>query len=168
MIRRNSKHGLPALLPALRRTWQRLRAWERRQAGLDQSLFAEERPQGKATFGMIEIARKDGVEFRSVRLRLEDDGGIKMDAQDIGPTVTRTWGSDDYEFWVRVPPAAVSKLALELLREKGQLDAVLPASASKLALELLREKFSGQLGAVDAFRDWCKAHGVPYEFETWP
>ena len=60
---------------------------------------------------MIEIARKDGVEFRSVRLRLEDDGGIKMDAQDIGPTVTRAWGSDDYEFWVRVPPASVSKLA---------------------------------------------------------
>src|SRR6516225_9352568 len=111
------------LLPALRRTWQRLRAWERRQAGLDQSLFAEERPQGKATFGMIEIARQDGVEFRSVYLRLEDDGGIKMDAQDIGPTVTRTWGDDDYEFWVRVPPASLPKLAFELLREKflGQL-----------------------------------------------
>src|SRR6516162_2373707 len=134
------------LLPALRRTWQRLRTWERRQAGLDQSLFAEERPQGEATFGMIEIARKDGVEFRSVRLRLEDDGGIKMDAQDIGPSVTRAWGHDDYEFWVRVPPAAVSKLALELLREK----------------------FSGQLGAVDAFRDWCKAHGVDHKFEIWP
>ena len=106
MIRRNSKHGLPALLPALRRTWQRLCAWERRQAGLDQSLFAEEQPQGEATFGMIEIARKDGVEFRSVRLRLEDDGGIKMDAQDIGPTVTQFWDHDDYEFWVRVPPVA--------------------------------------------------------------
>jgi hypothetical protein len=32
-----------------------------------------------------------------------------MDAQDIGPSVTRAWGHDDYEFWVRVPPAAVSK-----------------------------------------------------------
>ena len=122
----------------------------------------------KTTTNETEIARKDGVEFRSVRLRLEDDGGIKMDAQDIGPTVTRAWGHDDYEFWVRVPPAAVSKLALELLREKGQLDAVLPASASKLALELLREKFSGQLGTVDAFRDWCKAHGIEHKFESWP
>ena len=100
----------------------------------------------KTTTHETEIARKDGVEFRSVRLRLEDDGGIKMDAQDIGPTVTRTWGSDDYEFWVRVPPTAVSKLALELLREK----------------------FSGQLGAVDAFRAWCKAHGIEHKFEIWP
>ena len=92
-----------------------------------------------------EIARQDGVEFRSVGLHLEDDGGIKMDAQDIGPTVTRTWGSDDYEFWVRVPPAAVSKLAFELLREK----------------------FSGQMGAVDAFSDWCDAHGVEHKFDDW-
>jgi hypothetical protein len=114
-----------------------------------------------------EIARQDGAEFRSVCLRLEDDGGIKMDAQDIGPTATRMWGGDDYEFWVRVPPASVSKLALELLSEKGELDDVPPASAPKLALELLREKFSGRLDAVDAFRDWCKTHGVRHEFDNW-
>ncbi len=75
---------------------------------------------------MIELARQEGTEFRSVRLTLEDDGGIMMDAQDIGPTVTRIWGDDDYEFWVRVASASVSKLAFELLREKfaGQLGAV--------------------------------------------
>src|SRR5262249_16916554 len=59
----------------------------------------------------IEIARREGTEFRSVYLSLEDDGTIKMDAQDIGPTVTEHWGDDDYEFWVRVPPASVPKLA---------------------------------------------------------
>jgi hypothetical protein len=94
---------------------------------------------------VTEIARQDGAESRSVHLALEHDGGIKMDAQDIGPTVTQIWRDDDYEFWVRVPPASVSKLAFELLREK----------------------FSGQLGAVDAFRDWCKAHGVHHEFDSW-
>jgi hypothetical protein len=69
--------------------------------------------------------------FASVQLSLEDDGTIKMDAQDIGATISQIWGDDDYEFWVRVPPS----------------------SLPKLAFELLREKFSGQLGAVDAFRD---------------
>ena len=93
----------------------------------------------------IEIARQEGAEFRSVRLALEDDGAIKMEAQDIGPSVTRIWGDDDYEFWVRVPPASVSKLAFELLREK----------------------FSGQLGAVNAFRYWCNEHGVEHEFDSW-
>lgn len=93
----------------------------------------------------IEIARQDGIEFRSVRLTLEDDGAIKMDAQDMGPTVTQVWGDDDYEFWVHVAPTAVAKLAFELLREK----------------------FAGQLRAVDAFREWCKAHGVEHKFDSW-
>jgi hypothetical protein len=43
---------------------------------------------------MIEIARQEGVEFRSVRLTLEDDGAIIMNAQDMGPTVTQIWGDD--------------------------------------------------------------------------
>lgn len=94
---------------------------------------------------VIEIARQEGTEFRSVRLTLEDDGGIKLDAQDIGPTVTEIWGDGDYEFWVRVEPATLPRLAFELLREK----------------------FTGQLGAVDAFRSWCKAHDVAHEFDSW-
>jgi hypothetical protein len=94
---------------------------------------------------VIEIARQEGAEFRSVRLVLEDDGTIKMDAQDIGPTVTRIWGDDDYEFGVSVPAA----------------------SLPQLAFELLREKFLGQLGAVDAFREWCTTHGVQHEFDSW-
>ncbi len=94
---------------------------------------------------VTEIARQDGTEFRSVRLTLEDDGAIKMDAQDMGPTVIKVWGDSDYEFWVHVPPRSVSKLAFELLREK----------------------FAGQLGAVDDFRNWCKAHAVEHEFGSW-
>jgi hypothetical protein len=89
---------------------------------------------------VVEIARQEGAEFRSVRLSLEDDGTIKMGAQDIGPTVTRIWGDDDYEFWVLVPPASLPKLAFELLRENG---------------------------AVDAFRNWCRTHGVEHEFDSW-
>jgi hypothetical protein len=92
-----------------------------------------------------ELARQVGTEFRSVYLHLEDDGRIKMDAQDIGPASKRMWGSDDYEFWVHVPRAEVSKLAFELLREK----------------------FSGQLNAVHAFRDWCEAHEVKHQFDSW-
>ncbi len=93
----------------------------------------------------IEIARQEGAEFRSVRLNIEDDGTVTMDAQDMGPSVEKIWGDSDYEFWIRVAPAALPKLAYELLYEK----------------------FAGQLGAVDAFRDWCKAHGVEHEFGSW-
>jgi hypothetical protein len=93
----------------------------------------------------IEIARQEGKNFRSVRLSLEDDGAIKMDTQDMGATTTEIWGEDEYEFWVRVAPEALPKLAFELLREK----------------------FAGQTGAVDALREWCKAHGIEHEFGSW-
>ena len=92
-----------------------------------------------------ELARQEGTEFRSVRLTLEEDGAILMDAQDMGPTVEQVWGDSDYEFWVRVAPAAVPTLAFELLREK----------------------FAGQLGAVDAIREWCKAHGIEHAIGSW-
>lgn len=93
----------------------------------------------------IEIARQEGTEFRSVRLTMQADGTMVMDAQDIGPKVTEVWGDGDYEFWVRVEPAALPKLAFDLLHEK----------------------FAGQLSAVTAFRDWCKAHGIEQEFGSW-
>ncbi len=91
------------------------------------------------------IGPQTGTECRSVRLGREGAGASRMEAQYIGPTVSQFWGDDDYEFWVRVPPA----------------------SLPKLAFELLREKFSGQLGAIDAFRDWCTTHGVQHEFDSW-
>ncbi len=93
----------------------------------------------------FEIARRDGTEFRSVCLTIERDGSIKLETQDIGPTVEKIWNDNDYEFWVRIKPD----------------------SLPKLAFELLREKFAGQLNAVDAFRDWCNAHEVEHEFDSW-
>ena len=93
----------------------------------------------------IEIARNPGPEFRSVRLGIEPGGAIVMDAQDMGPTVKRVWDTDDYEFWVRVEPDAVSKLAFELLKDK----------------------FAGELGAVDALRAYCRERGVACEFGSW-
>jgi hypothetical protein len=91
---------------------------------------------------VVEIARREGTEFTRVDLRLADDGAIYLEGQDIGPIVEQVWGDTDYEYWVRVVPAALAKLAFELLREK----------------------FAGRLDAVEAFRDWCRAHGIEHEF----
>jgi hypothetical protein len=94
---------------------------------------------------IIELARQQGTEFRSVRLAIEDEGGIRLEAQDMGPSVEKIWDDSDYEFGVRVAQA----------------------SLPKLAYELLREKFEGQPGAVGTFRDWCKSHGIEHEFYSW-
>jgi hypothetical protein len=93
----------------------------------------------------LEIARQEGAEFRSVQLQLQADGAIRMHAYDRGPTASLTFGRDEYEFWVTIPPAEVAKLALVLLKEK----------------------FGGRLQAVTELRDFCKQHEIVNEFGTW-
>jgi hypothetical protein len=94
---------------------------------------------------MIELAREKGDNFRVVRIVLEEDGAISLEAQDMGQKVEEFWGEDEYEFRVRVAPSALPRLAFELLREK----------------------FAGDTRAVDRFQDWCKARGVAHEFSNW-
>jgi hypothetical protein len=94
----------------------------------------------------VELASQDGVEYRKVRLSFDNAGAIKIDAHDMGPSVEQVWDHEDYEFCVTVPPAAVARLAFELLKEK----------------------FAGNLHAVDALRDFCKEHQIPHQFNTWP
>ena len=93
----------------------------------------------------LEIARQEGTEFRSVRLQLQADGGVRLHAYDKGATATLTFGRDEYEFWVTVPPEQVGRLAFALLQEK----------------------FGGRVQAVTEFRDFCKRHEIVNEFSTW-
>ena len=93
----------------------------------------------------FELARRDGTEFRSVRLYAEADGSLKMLAQDMGPMVEKTWGDDDYEFWVTIPASGVRHLAQALLREK----------------------YTGRLDAVDDLRRFCEANGIENRFDSW-
>src|SRR5579863_7521895 len=77
----------------------------------------------------IELYRQEGDPFRSVRLIVNADGSIRIDAQDMGKRVEEIWGDSDYEFWVDVPASALRKLVFALLREK----------------------YAGRAGAVDEF-----------------
>jgi hypothetical protein len=88
-----------------------------------------------------EIFRQEGESFRSVCVTLEPDGTLMLDAQDMGPLVKEVWGDSDYEFWCRVPPAAVGKLAFVLLKKL----------------------YAGREQAVDEMRTLCAAEGIPCE-----
>tara|TARA_R110002072_G_scaffold91255_6_gene203547 strand:- start:3755 stop:4048 length:294 start_codon:yes stop_codon:yes gene_type:complete len=93
----------------------------------------------------IELARRDEMNFRSVRLSFSEEG-LRLDAQDMGPDVERAWGHDDYEFWVSV--------------KAQEFPALLTA--------LLREKYSGDIQAVSKFREFCERIDIPHEFTIWP
>jgi hypothetical protein len=88
-----------------------------------------------------EIFRQEGENFRSVMVTLETDGTLQVDAQDMGPLVEQVWGDSDYEFWCRVPPGAVGRLAYALIRKH----------------------YAGREHAVDELRALCAEAGVECE-----
>ena len=93
----------------------------------------------------IQLAAVEGAESRTVQLQLQADGALRLHAYDHGATARLTFGRDEYEFWVTVPPDAVARLAFELLRDK----------------------FTGRLQAVTEFRDFCKSREIVNKFDTW-
>jgi len=92
-----------------------------------------------------EIYRQDGENFRSIMLTLEPSGTIMVDTQDMGPLVQQVFGDSDYEFWIRVPPEAVGRLAFALLKKL----------------------YAGRDRAVDEVRDFCADEGILYEGGSW-
>jgi hypothetical protein len=116
----------------LKRNQQRSRdlSWERWE--MDDTLNAE-------------LYRQEGEQFRSVRLSVKPDGAVRLDAQDMGEIVERTWGDDDYEFWVDVPPTSIRKLLFALLRDR----------------------YADRAGAVDEFRAFCKKENIEHKWDSW-
>jgi hypothetical protein len=94
----------------------------------------------------VELARRDGAEFRSVRLQLQADGSLRLHTYDMGPTSPAADGREQSEFWVTVPPDEVGKLAFLLMKER----------------------FAGRLQAVTEFRDFCKSSEIVNAFKTSP
>jgi hypothetical protein len=88
-----------------------------------------------------EIYRQEGDNFRSIRVTLDADGALTLDAQDMGPLVKEVWGDSDYEFWCRIPPEA----------------------AAKLAYALLKKLYANREHAVDELRKLVAAENIPHE-----
>ncbi len=88
-----------------------------------------------------ELYRQEGDNFRSIRVTLSEDGGLMLDAQDMGPLVKQVWGDSDYEFWCRIPPEG----------------------AAKLAYVLLKQLYANREQAVDELRKLCAAENIPHE-----
>ena len=78
---------------------------------------------------------------RTIWLEETEDGGISIQAQDIGKAVEEAFGDSDYERWYTVPAA-----------EKD-----------KLLIALMKARFGERMKAVDEFRAFCDAAGVKGE-----
>jgi len=93
----------------------------------------------------IQIYRKEGDPFRSVRLSVDADGSVRLDTHDMCTSVEEVWTDRDYEFWVDVPATALHKLVFVLLREK----------------------YADREKAVDEFTAFCKREGIEHEWSSY-
>ena len=80
----------------------------------------------------------------SIAVETNGNGGVAVTGQDLGRAPKESFGSDSYEYWVRVPEGALTRLAAELLRER----------------------YLGRLDAVSHFREFCEARNIEHEFGT--
>ena len=92
-----------------------------------------------------EIFREELPNFRSICLTVKEDCSVKLDTQDMGETVRRTWGDSDYEFWLDVPCT----------------------EAKKLLFALLRDKYSNISDSVDQFKNFCETNGIKCEWDSY-
>jgi hypothetical protein len=99
---------------------------------------SEDRPSS------FELYRQEGANFRSVRVRIENDT-LTLDTHDMGKTTEEVFGDSDYEFWTAVPKEAWGDLSLALIKEF----------------------LSGDPRATDRLREICAKHGVMHKWDRW-
>jgi hypothetical protein len=91
-----------------------------------------------------ELYRDEGRNFRSVRVRIDEDK-LMVDTQDMGPLVKEVWGDSDYEFWTSV--------------DKDHW--------GPLAVALIKEFLAGEARATDRLKEICEKHGVEHTWDRW-
>ena len=94
----------------------------------------------------MEIYRRDGDAFSSIRAAFDANGNLKIDGQDMGPTVEQFFGDSDFEYYLTIPKSEVQKFTLEVLKKTFN-----------------QEK---QLGFYD-LRDICEENGIKHHYNWW-
>jgi hypothetical protein len=86
-----------------------------------------------------------------LRARVDDNGDVVIEGQDLGETPQRFWGSGEYEWAITIPAESVSDLVIKLGGQPGDD-----------ALDLLATRFhEDESHATTTFLDEA---GVSYRF----
>jgi len=95
----------------------------------------------------VELYSQEGDTPRTIWVYLNHQGDLEIGSQDFPSEALRGFvgGAGEYEYFSTV-----------------QADA-----KDRLLLALLAEKYRGNPRAVEDFRYWCQARGIPCAFDTW-
>ncbi len=93
----------------------------------------------------VTLFEERGSTSRFVYAEITDSGDLLISAQDVGDTPELVFGDTDYEWWVHIKA-----------KDKD-----------RTLLALIEYVFGGNFHASDEFREWVKAVGIPYEFDSY-
>ena len=91
------------------------------------------------------LLEERGTTSRFIHARIEDNGNLVVEGQDVGAAPLKWFDDEDYEFIVTV-------------REEDK---------DQVLLALIQKLFGGQFRAVDDFREFLEEKGVPFGWMTW-
>jgi hypothetical protein len=102
---------------------------------------------GKTELGpkKVQLFEERGPTSRFIHARIEDNGNLVVEGQDVGEAPRQWFDDDDYEFFVTV-------------REERK---------DQVLLALIKKVFGGKFRAVDEFREFLKEKGIPFGWMTW-
>jgi hypothetical protein len=103
--------------------------------------------ENKAELSSIKVLlfEERGSTSRFIHARIENNGNLVVEGQDVGAAPLEWFDDEDYEFIVTV--------------SKEEKDRVL--------LALIQKVFGGKFRAVDDFREFLEEKGVPFGWMTW-
>jgi hypothetical protein len=84
---------------------------------------------------------QEGRDTRHLEARIDAEGDLVLEGQDLGPQVRKFFRTGEYEYFYKIPAGYKDTLLLKLLKEKFDEGVVLDK--------------------------WLKEHGVPYRFFNW-
>ena len=94
----------------------------------------------------MEIYRRDGEAFSSIRAVFDANGNLKIDGQDMGPLVEQFFGDDDFEYYLTIPKEELKNFTLEVLKKTFNQ--------------------TKPLGFYD-LKDMCKDAGIKHCYDWW-
>jgi hypothetical protein len=104
---------------------------------------------------------------------IDDKGNLLLSGQDIGKAPKEWFGNSDYEYWVVVAAPDKERVRSILLGQAAGGQQFSPAADASedekdwALLTVIEQTYSGDLRAVEVFRELLKANGIKYEFRTY-
>lgn len=121
----------------------------------------------------VKLVASRGETSVFIDAEIDEQGNLVLSGQDIGKAPKEWFGHDDYEYWLVAAASDKDHILSILVGQVAGGEQLRPARDASVdekdwaLLTVIEKTYSGDLRAVEAFRDLLKANGIRFEFKTY-